>query len=222
MTQLSIYDLDETITRRPTFARWLVFWAARNAPWRLPLLALQGVAMLGFVGGLVGRRRLKMLGIGFVMGAGVRRDHVAREARAFVAREMRGNALAAALDAIAADRAAGRTLVLATASMDFYADALAAALGFAGCIATRSGWDDAGLRPDLAGPNCYADEKLARIEAWLADAGLARDALHVRFASDHISDLPTLEWADEAVVVNPAPALARIAAARGWRVERWR
>ena len=222
MTRLSIYDLDETITRRPTFARWLIFWAARNAPWRLPLLALQGVAMLGFVGGLVGRRRLKMLGIGFVMGAGVRRDHVAREARAFVARELRGNTLAGALAAVAADRAAGRTLVLATASMDFYAEAFAAALGFAGCIATRSGWDEAGLRPDLAGPNCYAAEKLARIAAWLADAGLARDTVQVRFYSDHISDLPTLEWADEAVTINPAPALARIATARGWRVERWR
>ena len=221
MTRLAIFDLDETITRRPTFARWLVFWAARRAPWRLPMLALQGVAMLGFVVGLVGRRRLKMLGIGFVMGAGVTRATVAREARAFVAREMRENVLVDARAAIAAERAAGARVVLATASMDFYADAFGAALGLDGVVATRSGWQADALSPERAGPNCYADEKLARVQAWLAAAGLARGDVRVHFYSDHISDLPTLEWADEAVVVNPAPPLARIARARGWKVVEW-
>ena len=221
MTRLAIFDLDETITRRPTFARWLVFWAARRAPWRLPMLALQGVAMLGFVGGLVGRRRLKMLGIGFVMGTGVPRALVAREARAFAARELRTNILPGARAAIAAERAGGARVVLATASMDFYADAFGAALGLDGVIATRAGWDGDALAPEAAGTNCYAEEKLARVQAWLTAAGLARGAVQVRFYSDHISDLPTLEWADAAVVVNPVPQLARIARARGWTIERW-
>ena len=34
-------------------------------------------------------------------------------------------------------------------------------------------------------------------------------------------DLPMLEWADEAVAVNPTARLARVAAERGWRVEKW-
>ncbi len=222
MTHVAIYDLDETITRQPTFPRWLIFWAARRAPWRLPLLLGQGVATLAFVGGLVGRRRLKALGIGFVMGQGVPRTLIAQEAATFAARELRSNTMRDALASIAADRAEGRRLVLATASMDFYAGALAAVLGIEAVIATRAAWTRDRLVPDAAGPNCYAEEKLARIEAWMADEGIARPDAHVRFYSDHISDLPVLAWADEAVTVNPSPALARIAARLGWRVARWR
>lgn len=221
MTRLAIYDLDETITRRPTFARWLLFWAARRAPWRLPLLSVQGLATLAFIGGLVGRRRLKMLGIDLVMGEDAAREAVEAEAEAFVARELRTNALAGALASIAADRADGCRLVLATASMDFYADAFARALKFEVAIATHSGWKGAGLRPHAAGSNCYGEEKLARIEAWIADVGLAREQAQVRFYSDHISDHPTFAWADEAIVVNPALPLERIARAREWRIERW-
>ena len=221
MVRLAIYDLDETITRRPTFARWLLFWTARRAPWRLPLMLAQGVATLGFVGGLIGRRRLKTLGIAFVMGE-AEVGAVAVEARAFARREARTNVMGDALAAIAADRAAGRRLVLATASMDFYADALGALLGFDAVIATRAAWVDGRLRPDAAGRNCYAEEKRDRIASWLAESGIARAAAHVRFHSDHVSDLPSFAWADEAVVINPAPRLAQIAAARGWAVRRWR
>jgi phosphoserine phosphatase len=43
----------------------------------------------------------------------------------------------------------------------------------------------------------------------------------VRFYSDHVSDRPVFEWADEAVAVNPDAKLRRLAAERGWAVEDW-
>jgi phosphatidylglycerophosphatase C len=52
-----IYDMDKTITRKPTYTRWLVYWAAREAPWRLALLPLAGVAAVGFRIGLMRRDR---------------------------------------------------------------------------------------------------------------------------------------------------------------------
>ncbi len=222
MPRLAIYDLDETITRRPTFARWLLFWGLRRAPWRLPLLAVQGLALLGYVAGWIDRRALKTLGMRLIMGARIPRMAVEHEAHAFAARELYTNIGPRALASIAVDRAEGRRLVLATASMDFYADAFAAALGFDATIATRSVWDADTLLPGEAGPNCHGPGKLSRIEAWLADRRTPRDAVHVRVYSDHISDLPSLAWADEAVAVNPSPELEAAARARGWRVERWR
>ena len=57
------------------------------------------------------------------------------------------------------------------------------------------------------------------IEAWLAAEGVTR--AHVRFYSDHASDAPVLDWADEPVAVNPHDRLARLAKERGWPVEDW-
>ena len=42
-----------------------------------------------------------------------------------------------------------------------------------------------------------------------------RDTLHVRFFSDHHSDAPMFEWADEGFAINPTPKLRALAAARG-------
>lgn len=223
MTQVSIYDLDETITRRPTFARWLLWWGRRRAPWRLPLLAAQGLATLGFLTGAgktgaAGRARLKSRGLRLIVG-NARREAIDAEARAFAVAELAGNTLPGALAQISADRAQGRRLVLATASMDLYADAIGAALGLDTVIATRAAWLEDRLA-GLAGPNCYGAGKLAAIQAWATANGVV--PTDCRAYSDHASDIPTLAWVGEAVAINPAPAFAREAAARGWRIERWR
>jgi phosphoserine phosphatase len=44
---------------------------------------------------------------------------------------------------------------------------------------------------------------------------------HVRFYSDHVSDRPAFEWADEPVAVNPHGKLKRLAKERGWAIEDW-
>jgi phosphoserine phosphatase len=54
---------------------------------------------------------------------------------------------------------------------------------------------------------------------WLAKSGLNRG--HVRFYSDHASDAPAFEWADEAVAVNPHARLRKLAGERGWAIEDW-
>jgi phosphoserine phosphatase len=59
------------------------------------------------------------------------------------------------------------------------------------------------------------------IEAWLAGQGVARGEAVVRFYSDHVSDAPTLEWADVGIAVHPHAPLRVLAAARGWAVEDW-
>lgn len=223
MPQVAIYDLDETITRRPTFARWLVWWGRRRAPWRLPLLAAQGLATLGFLtgageSGAAGRARLKSLGLRLILGR-PSRGMVDAEARAFARAELEHNILVDALRQVASDRAAGRRLVLATASMDLYADALGSALGFDAVIATRAWWV-AGRLAGLDGTNCYGVGKLDAVRQWAAKNAVP--SADCRVYSDHASDIPTLAWAGEAVVVNPRSAFAREAAARGWRVERWR
>src|SRR3546814_5773150 len=62
------------------------------------------------------------------------------------------------------------------------------------------------LTPAIEGANCYGGDKKLRVEAFLTKAGIAREAAHIRFYSDHDSDLPIFEWADEPVAVNPSKA----------------
>lgn len=69
-------------------------------------------------------------------------------------------------------------------------------------------------------PFCFGEGKLERARALAEKVGLPlSDAV---FYTDSISDLPLLEQVGEPVAVNPDPRLARLARARGWRIERWR
>ena len=70
----------------------------------------------------------------------------------------------------------------------------------------------------ILGDNCYAGEKLRRIEGWLAQCSIDRKAAHIVFYSDDISDSPTLNFADQAYAVNPSKNFAAAAAKANWGV----
>lgn len=55
----------------------------------------------------------------------------------------------------------------------------------------------------------------------MAREGLTRSDLRIRFYSDHVSDAPVLEWADEPFAVNAHGPLRKLAAAKGWTVLDW-
>lgn len=220
--EIAIYDLDRTITRSGTYTPFLLFWARRHAPWRLLLAPLAGVCMAAYAAKFISRKKLKELMQVLMMGARTDAARLAPAADAFAARTVSDGVYARAFETIAADRAAGRRIVLATAAHEFYVAAIARELGVADVVATRSVWDaDGALTARIAGANCYGASKLAMIEAFLDRAGVDRSGVRVRFYSDHVSDMPVFEWADEPVAVNPSARLKAVAEARGWPVLDW-
>jgi HAD superfamily phosphoserine phosphatase-like hydrolase len=140
----------------------------------------------------------------------------------FADRQVASNIRPGAAAAIARDKQQGRRLILATASYRLYAAAIAERLGFDDVIGTGSiiGLDER-VHARIDGENCYADAKLRMIADWVARSGLLGKHGHVRFYSDHVSDRPAFEWADEAVAVNPHAKLRRLAEQRGWAIEDW-
>ena len=222
MTELAIYDMDRTVTRTGTYTPFLIHAAKTLAPWRLGLSALVPFTMAAYGVRLIDRRRLKEWNQRLLLGGGVSRAKLRPAVEAYADFVLRTNIHPGALRQIAADRAAGRRLVLATASYRFYVEAIAARLGFADVIATGSvtGLDDI-IHARIDGDNNYGPAKLRLIEAWMREQGIARDDVAVRFYSDHVSDWPTLAWADTAVAVNPSAGLRRMAAKRGWEVVDW-
>jgi len=220
--RLAIYDMDKTVTRKATYTPFLIHAALRLAPWRLLLLPAAGLLTLAYALRLLDRARLKELNYILLIGRRVAPERLVPVVESFAAAQLRTNVLEAARAAIAADRAAGRRLVLATASYELYAAAIGRGLGFDDVIATRTHSDARGrVLARIDGANCYGEAKRDMVEAWLEREGLARDAVHIRFYSDHVSDAPMHRLADEPVAANPDSRLARLAAAEGWEVVRW-
>lgn len=222
MSDLAIYDLDRTVTRRPTYTPFLIHCAVRRAPWRLLLLPFVFVSIAAYLLRMIERGRLKEINHGLLLGRAVHpkqlKPLVDSFAEATVSRNLRPGARAA----IERDRGQGRRLILATASYRLYASAIAAKLGFDDVIGTGSiiGLDER-VRARIDGENCYGEAKKRMIDSWVDASGLLGRHGHVRFYSDHASDAPVFEWADEAVAVNPHARLRRLAGERGWQIEDW-
>jgi HAD superfamily phosphoserine phosphatase-like hydrolase len=219
---LAIYDMDRTVTRRPTYGPFVFYASWKLAPWRILLTPVMLVTTLIYLVRLIDRGRLKEWNFELMLG----RPSAAKLApvvESFADWQVRSNILPGALAQIAEDKAAGRRLVLATASYRLYVAAIAARLGFDDVIATDTMAHPEGrILAKIDGRNCYGLGKLDMIEAWLQREGLERDALHIRFYSDHVSDAPVHRWSDEAFAANPHDRLKRVARTEGWEVLDWR
>jgi HAD superfamily hydrolase (TIGR01490 family) len=222
MSDLAIYDMDRTVTRHATYTPFLLHCALRRAPWRLLLLPIVALSMLAYGTRLIDRAKLKEINHYLLLGGKVHPRDLQPLVESFAERQIVTNIRPGARKAIARDKADGRRLVLATASYRLYADAIAERLGFDDVIGTGSiiGLDER-VHARIAGENCYGPAKLRMISDWVEASGLKGAHGHVRFYSDHVSDQPAFEWADEPVAVNPHGKLQRLAAERGWAIQDW-
>lgn len=222
MSDLAIYDMDRTVTRHATYTTFLLHCAVRRAPWRLIFVPLVALSMLAYVGRLIDRATLKEINHRLLLGGQIHPRDLKPLVDSFADKQVAANIRPGARRAISRDKDEGRRVVLATASYRLYADAIAERLGFDDVIGTGSiiGRDER-VHAKISGENCYGPAKLRMIADWVEKSGLTGAHGHVRFYSDHVSDAPAFEWADEAVVVNPHDKLRRLAKQRGWAIEDW-
>jgi HAD superfamily hydrolase (TIGR01490 family) len=222
MQRLAIYDMDKTITRKATFAPFIAHVIRYYARWPMLLLPLMGLTSFAYVARLISRSQLKEWNLCLLLGGRIDRTKAAAIAQSFARETFGNNVLGGALGRIACDKADGYRIILATASYRLYVEAIAERLGIADVIATELvASDQETLLPRIDGSNCYDVEKLNHIRRWMAQQGLERCDCYIRFYSDHISDAPCLEFADEAFATNPHAPLRTLARERGWVVFDW-
>ena len=214
---IAIYDLDNTVTSRPTFTLFLLFYARQAAPFRLVGLPIWIMALLGYRLGLYGRKRLKQFGIAMFMGTKICPDTLGRIAAHFASNVVSGGLQPGAVERISLDRKRGAMLVLATAAPEFYAKTISEMLGFDAVVATRHIAEvDGEVTNRIDGENCYAAEKRRRVEEWMQQNGIDRAQADICFYSDDLSDRPTLDFADKGYAINASGKFAKVAPIAGW------
>ena len=205
--KVAIYDLDKTLVRRATFTPFLAFAARRIAPWRLVLLPVWVLMMIGYRLGLYDRTALKTAGMKLMLGR-VTASQLEDVGKDFASHHLaRAGWMPGVIEMVEQDRATGSRLMMATAAFEFYARAFADKLGIEHVIATR--WDG----ETIPGGNCYGEAKRARVAEWLGGR-----AAHIRFVSDSFADAPLLAMADDPVFVTNSRGKRTRAEALGWRV----
>lgn len=215
MSGVAVFDLDGTLTRQDTFKIFLKRRLAAR-PWRALRCAPLPVAYWMARRGLRDHVWLKQQMLKWVVG-GSRRDELARFCAGFAEQMLREQVTERARAQLEAHKRRGDTLVLCSASFDFYVHAIGEALGFDHVICTHSAWRDERLTGEIDGENCFADEKIRRLDALLGERAKGERAAY----SDHHSDLPLLLWADRGVAVNPTRYMAEHAVEHDFEVVDW-
>jgi putative phosphoserine phosphatase / 1-acylglycerol-3-phosphate O-acyltransferase len=124
-----------------------------------------------------------------------------------------------ALEVLAAHKAEGRPLVLATTSPLDLVSPLADALGFDAVIATRYADRDGRYTGRLDGGFVWGLGKRTAVGKWAADHGISLGDSHAY--TDSVFDLPLLLAVGHPHPLNADPRLTAVALARHWPLENW-
>lgn len=113
--------------------------------------------------------------------------------------------------------------MLATASVDVYANGLGDALGFDTVVSTQTDFDRCESRaPKILGQNCYGQAKRDYVMRALETSMQAdRRELFLIFYTDHHSDISLIEEVDEVFVVRPGRTMRDIARAKNFTILDW-
>lgn len=215
-SSVAVFDLDGTLTRHDTLLPYLAGFAWRH-PRRWPGLWRIVPALIEYAARR-DRGRLKSRVVRAVMG-GEDRGTVAAWSEEFVrGLEARGAFHSDALAALAAHRAAGDHLVLLSASPDLYVPLIGARLGFERTLCTELRWEGERLDGALLTPNRRGPEKVRCLERLRSEY----PGMRIIAYGNSGADLPHLERADRAVLVNGGAALERAAAGVGIAAAHWR
>ena len=115
---------------------------------------------------------------------------------------------------------AGDVVAIVTGATPYAAEPLARDLNIEHVVCTQLEVNSDGhFTGQMVRPMCFGKGKIELTERIAQSHGFRLE--EATFYSDSITDLPLLERVQKPVVVNPDARLSRVAARRGWSIERW-
>ena len=197
-TTVAAFDFDETLTTRDTVVPFLRLLASRR---RLGTgIAMRSVRTFQ----ALARRDRHLLRsvVTEVVFTGRPIDEVERLAADHGRRIAEALLRADTVDRLGWHLSQGHLVVIVSASYEQYLGVVATHLGIDGVVATRLDVVDGRCTGRLDGPNCRGPEKVRRLEAWLSERGLQREAITLWAYGDSVGDRELLAWADHPVWVT--------------------
>lgn len=137
---------------------------------------------------------------------------------AFVREVIRPAVPARVIEVVERHQRAGDLVAIVTATNEFLAEPIAAALAIDHLLAVRLERDaDGQVTGRIEGTPSFHAGKIERVTAWLAQRSRQLgDFDRVTFYGDSINDVPLLEVVSHPVAANASPSLRRLALQRGW------
>lgn len=213
--RLALFDLDNTLLTGDSDDEWFEFLAARGVLDRAAEEAQKADLLRRYREGSASTLEFCEFFLQLYVPHGMAQLHAWRDA--FLRERIVPRIPASARELLARHRE--DLVVIATATNRFITAPIADELGVGHLIATEPELKDGRFTGRVAGTPSFREGKAQRVEQWLAARGQTLAGFAQSwFYSDSINDRPLLERVTHPVAVDPDPALAALAAERGWTV----
>lgn len=214
MTNLTIFDLDNTLLGGDSDHAWGEFLAAQGIVDRDAHMQANNRFYEQYKNQTLDIIEYQSFVLKPLMGMSrADRDALHRE---FMIAKIQPLRLAKADTLITQHQQAGDVLLIITATNYFVAGPIAEFLGINNILATDPEVVDDLITGNIVGTPCFQEGKITRLHAWLAQQPFTPET--ITFYSDSINDRPLLEFSDKPVVVDPDDKLKKHALAVGWPI----
>ena len=220
--RIAIFDLDETLTVKGTWGRFVTS-TLRGKPLKwLPFLASSMFSQALYMIRIGPREHVKENMMRWTL-SGKTRTELQALAEDFADNAVRTGLRLRAKPMIEKHRAEGDRIIIASAAVDLVVAPIAERLGITEIVCTKMAYlEDGTLSPKLGGMNCYGANKLLMVREYLLQAPkFDRSKAHITMYSDSRADLDIMRWADVGIAVNPSPRLAALTDKYGFDVQDW-
>jgi len=211
---LALFDLDETLICEDSaslWSRWLVSQGYAPAS----LIEQERALMARYSQGLLSVEEYMQATLSPLAGMGTLT--VSGWVRRFIQRDILPRVYPSARERVAWHQQRGDRVIVVSGGGDHLAAPIAQQLGAHGALAVGVEIVDDRYSGLTCGVAC---SKAGRLMHWLAAQNPAQFDQTWAY-SDSVDDLPMLEQADRATVINPAGPLHQLAQQRGWEICRW-
>jgi phosphatidylglycerophosphatase C len=190
--EVAAFDFDGTLTRRDTLLPYL--WRGLGWPRFLGVLLLSGPWLAAFALRLMSNHRAKARLLKTALG-GRSDEEIAQWTAAFVQQYLPAQWQADMLARLRSHQQLGHCCVMVSASPGIYLHEVGRVLGMEAVLCTELVTQGGALTGEMATPNCHGQEKVRRLQDWLAARGLSQVVV-LHAYGDSSGDVPLLNLAD--------------------------
>ncbi len=205
LKNIILFDLDGTILQ-PDTQLLFCHWVLKQQPWRIILVFIYLLLLpLGLIIKTAGLKRLFLVYL-----AGIKQGQLEELVQSFCDHYIPRICYPTVLRRIQEHKLQGKTLILSSASPQWWVTIIGEKLGFDASFGTQVELKQGSLFPEIPQGNHKSERKIEVLNAYFAQQSLikAGEPWQVAHAySDSSADLPMLESAAQATLIHPSAKL---------------